>query len=100
MAKPTPFSASAEDCNGFLLQCSLVLEMQPHLYPNDHAKCSPRFWVSREFHLQSPLPPAPAQDNSHTVDLSDPLGNWKTAKPKTSVLQRRPHPTSSRHPPH
>ncbi|ROL54944.1 Retrotransposon-derived protein PEG10 [Anabarilius grahami] len=33
-----PFSGSAEDCNGFILQCSLVLEMQPHLYPNDHAK--------------------------------------------------------------
>jgi len=38
MAKPVPFSGSAEDCNGFLLQCSLVLEMQPHLYPDDHAK--------------------------------------------------------------
>ncbi|ROL47721.1 Retrotransposon-derived protein PEG10 [Anabarilius grahami] len=38
MAKPAPFSGSAEDCNGFLLQCSLVLEMQPHLYPDDHTK--------------------------------------------------------------
>ncbi|KAK3524906.1 hypothetical protein QTP86_011516 [Hemibagrus guttatus] len=35
MAKPTPFTGSAEDCNRFLLQCSLVLEMQPHLYPDD-----------------------------------------------------------------
>ncbi|ROJ36310.1 Retrotransposon-derived protein PEG10 [Anabarilius grahami] len=38
MAKPAPFSGSAEDCNGFILQCSLVLEMQPHLYPDDHSK--------------------------------------------------------------
>ncbi|KAK3506598.1 hypothetical protein QTP70_010865 [Hemibagrus guttatus] len=38
MAKPTPFTGSAEDCNGFLLQCSLVLEMQPHLYPDYHTK--------------------------------------------------------------
>ncbi|KAK3550114.1 hypothetical protein QTP86_020669 [Hemibagrus guttatus] len=30
MAKPAPFIGSAEDYNGFLLQCSLVLEMQPH----------------------------------------------------------------------
>ncbi|ROK35612.1 Retrotransposon-derived protein PEG10 [Anabarilius grahami] len=32
MARPAPFSGLAEDCNGFILQCSLVLEMQPHLY--------------------------------------------------------------------
>ncbi|ROI52190.1 Retrotransposon-derived protein PEG10 [Anabarilius grahami] len=38
MARPAPFSGSAEDCNGFILQCSLVLEMQPHLYPDDKAK--------------------------------------------------------------
>ncbi|ROL41905.1 hypothetical protein DPX16_1810 [Anabarilius grahami] len=38
MAKPAPFSGSAEDCNGFILQCSLVLEMQPHLNPDDRAK--------------------------------------------------------------
>ncbi|KAK3548257.1 hypothetical protein QTP70_005823 [Hemibagrus guttatus] len=38
MAKPVPFTGSAEDCNGFLLQCSLVLEMQPHLYPDDRSK--------------------------------------------------------------
>ncbi|ROI42812.1 Retrotransposon-derived protein PEG10, partial [Anabarilius grahami] len=35
MARPAPYSGSAEDCSGFLLQCELVLEMQPHLYPND-----------------------------------------------------------------
>ncbi|ROL48464.1 Retrotransposon-derived protein PEG10 [Anabarilius grahami] len=38
MAKPAPFTGLAENCNGFLLQCSLVLEMQPHLYPNDSTK--------------------------------------------------------------
>ncbi|ROI96427.1 Retrotransposon-derived protein PEG10 [Anabarilius grahami] len=38
MARPAPYSGSAEDCSGFLLQCELVLEMQPHLYPNDTSK--------------------------------------------------------------
>ncbi|KAK3528947.1 hypothetical protein QTP70_014160 [Hemibagrus guttatus] len=38
MAKPAPFTGSEEDCNGFLLQCSLFLEMQPHLYPDDRTK--------------------------------------------------------------
>ncbi|ROK16078.1 Retrotransposon-derived protein PEG10 [Anabarilius grahami] len=38
MARPAPYSGSAEDCSGFLLQCELVLEMHPHLYPNDKAK--------------------------------------------------------------
>ncbi|ROL53350.1 Sterile alpha and TIR motif-containing protein 1 [Anabarilius grahami] len=38
MAKPAPYSGSAEDCSGFLLQCELVLEMQPHQYPNDTSK--------------------------------------------------------------
>ncbi|ROL42029.1 hypothetical protein DPX16_19878 [Anabarilius grahami] len=38
MARPAPFSGSAEDCNGFILQCSLVLEKQSHLYPDDKAK--------------------------------------------------------------
>ncbi|KAK3531831.1 hypothetical protein QTP70_029712 [Hemibagrus guttatus] len=38
MVKPAPYSGSAEDCNGFLLQCSLVLEMQPHMYPTERSK--------------------------------------------------------------
>ncbi|KAK3568744.1 hypothetical protein QTP86_016297 [Hemibagrus guttatus] len=38
MAKPEPYSGSVEDCNGFLLQCSLVLEMQPHMYPTERSK--------------------------------------------------------------
>ncbi len=38
MAKPAPFSGVAKECNGFLLQCSLALEMQPHLYPTERSK--------------------------------------------------------------
>ncbi len=38
MAKPAPFSGSVKECDGFLLQCSLVLEMQPNLYTTDRAK--------------------------------------------------------------
>ncbi|KAK3538403.1 hypothetical protein QTP86_001751 [Hemibagrus guttatus] len=38
MAQPAPYSGLAEDCNGFILQCSLVLEMQPHLYPTERSK--------------------------------------------------------------
>uniref|UniRef100_A0A8C1TEZ2 CCHC-type domain-containing protein n=1 Tax=Cyprinus carpio TaxID=7962 RepID=A0A8C1TEZ2_CYPCA len=38
MAKPAPFFGSAEDCSGFLLQCSLVLEMQPHIFPTERSK--------------------------------------------------------------
>ncbi|ROI81985.1 Retrotransposon Gag-like protein 6 [Anabarilius grahami] len=38
MARPAPYSGSVEDCSGFLLQCELVLEMQPHLYPTETAK--------------------------------------------------------------
>ncbi|KAK3575091.1 hypothetical protein QTP86_020705 [Hemibagrus guttatus] len=45
VATPAPFSGSAGDCNGFLLQCSLALEMQPQLYPDDRAKVA--FIISR-----------------------------------------------------
>ncbi|KAK3525903.1 hypothetical protein QTP70_010958 [Hemibagrus guttatus] len=38
MTQPAPYSGLAEDYNGFLLQCSLVLEMQPHLYPTERSK--------------------------------------------------------------
>ncbi|ROL41046.1 Retrotransposon-like protein 1 [Anabarilius grahami] len=38
MAKPVPYSGSAEDCNGFHLQVSLTLEMLPHLFPTDYSK--------------------------------------------------------------
>ncbi|KAK3563138.1 hypothetical protein QTP86_016376, partial [Hemibagrus guttatus] len=45
VAAPAPFSGSAGDCNGFLLQCSLALEMQPQLYSDDRAKVA--FIISR-----------------------------------------------------
>ncbi len=32
------FTGVVEECNGFLLQCLLALEMQPHLYTTDRAK--------------------------------------------------------------
>ncbi len=38
MARLAPYSGRVEECNGFLLQCSLTLEMQPHLYPMERAK--------------------------------------------------------------
>ncbi|XP_058242928.1 extracellular calcium-sensing receptor-like [Hemibagrus wyckioides] len=38
MAMPSTYSGSAEDCSGFLLQCSLAMEMQPHRFPTDRAK--------------------------------------------------------------
>ncbi len=38
IARPAPFSGVAEECNGFLLLCSLALEMQPHLYPTERSK--------------------------------------------------------------
>ncbi|KAK3568031.1 hypothetical protein QTP86_029104 [Hemibagrus guttatus] len=38
MAQPAPYSGLAEDCNGFILQCSLVLEMQSHLYSTERSK--------------------------------------------------------------
>ncbi|KAK3524341.1 hypothetical protein QTP70_028052 [Hemibagrus guttatus] len=38
MAQPAPYSGLAEDCNGFILQCSLVLEMQSHLHPTERSK--------------------------------------------------------------
>ncbi|KAK3535970.1 hypothetical protein QTP70_022856, partial [Hemibagrus guttatus] len=45
VSAPAPFSGSAGDCNEFLLQCSLALEMQPQLYPDDRAKVA--FIISR-----------------------------------------------------
>ncbi len=40
MARPAPFSGVAEECNGFLLQCSLYIEMQPHFYTTEISKVS------------------------------------------------------------
>ncbi|KAL0177702.1 hypothetical protein M9458_026596, partial [Cirrhinus mrigala] len=38
MARPVPYSGRVEECNGFLLQCSLVFTMQPALYPTDQSQ--------------------------------------------------------------
>ncbi len=40
MARPAPFSGVAEECNGFLLQCSLYIENQPHLYTTERSNVS------------------------------------------------------------
>ncbi len=40
MARPAPFSGVAEECNGFLLQCSLYMENQTHLYTTERSKVS------------------------------------------------------------
>uniref|UniRef100_A0A672LD72 DUF4939 domain-containing protein n=1 Tax=Sinocyclocheilus grahami TaxID=75366 RepID=A0A672LD72_SINGR len=40
MARPANFSGEAALCSGFLLQCSLYLEMQPHLFVAERAKVS------------------------------------------------------------
>ncbi len=38
MARPAPFSGSAEECNGFLLQCTLTIDLHPHMFPTDQSK--------------------------------------------------------------
>lgn len=38
MGTPATYSGAPESCNGFLLQCTLALEMQHHRYPTDRAK--------------------------------------------------------------
>uniref|UniRef100_A0A7N8X4S3 Ty3 transposon capsid-like protein domain-containing protein n=1 Tax=Mastacembelus armatus TaxID=205130 RepID=A0A7N8X4S3_9TELE len=40
VAQPTPFSGAEEECSGFLLQCDLILNQHPHLYPTDKSKIS------------------------------------------------------------
>ncbi|KAI2660465.1 Transposon Tf2-6 polyprotein [Labeo rohita] len=38
LAFPEKFDGSPAKCKGFLLQCSLFVSQQPHLYPTDEAK--------------------------------------------------------------
>ncbi len=38
IARPGNFSGEAAACSGFLLQCSLYLEMQPQLFPTERSK--------------------------------------------------------------
>ncbi len=40
MVNPVTYSGSADDCNGFFLQCSLALKMQLHRSPAEKAKIS------------------------------------------------------------
>uniref|UniRef100_A0A672KR43 DUF4939 domain-containing protein n=1 Tax=Sinocyclocheilus grahami TaxID=75366 RepID=A0A672KR43_SINGR len=40
LARPASFSGEAAFCSEFLLQCSLYLEMQPHLFVTERAKVS------------------------------------------------------------
>lgn len=38
MVNPAPYSGSVDECNGFLLQCSLILELQQHRFPSKELK--------------------------------------------------------------
>ncbi|MGL4765872.1 MAG: retrotransposon gag family protein, partial [Aeromonas sp.] len=38
MAQPATYSGAAEECSGFLLQCSLYLEANSHLFSNERGK--------------------------------------------------------------
>ncbi len=38
MARPAPYSGSAEECNGFLLQCTLTIDLHPQMFPTDQSK--------------------------------------------------------------
>ncbi|KAL0162325.1 hypothetical protein M9458_041721, partial [Cirrhinus mrigala] len=40
LAFPEKFDGTAAKCKGFLLQCSLFVNQQPHLYPTDEGKIS------------------------------------------------------------
>lgn len=38
MAKPATYSGMAEDCSGFLLQCSLYMESNAHLFTTERSR--------------------------------------------------------------
>lgn len=38
MVNPSPFTGSAEECSGFILQCQLVLEMLASQFSTEHSK--------------------------------------------------------------
>ncbi|KAG5285423.1 hypothetical protein AALO_G00003200 [Alosa alosa] len=38
VVNPTPYSGAPEGCKGFLLQCSLALEMQAHRFPTERSR--------------------------------------------------------------
>ncbi|ROJ29414.1 hypothetical protein DPX16_23693 [Anabarilius grahami] len=86
MAKPAPYSGSAEDCSGFLLQCELNETTHHCCKPYccwylAYSGCAPRLRVSRQLHLWCPLPATPSQDLSISDYLPDQLHNWQTPQP-------------------
>ncbi len=38
MARPAPYSGDPEECNGFILQCSLTIDLHPQMFLTDQAK--------------------------------------------------------------
>ncbi|KAL0173111.1 hypothetical protein M9458_033422, partial [Cirrhinus mrigala] len=38
MAMPATFAGKAAECNGFLLQINLFIQMQPQMFPSENAK--------------------------------------------------------------
>ncbi len=38
MARPAPYSGDPEECNGFLLQCLLTIDLHPQMFLTDQAK--------------------------------------------------------------
>ncbi len=56
MVKPAPFSGREEDCSGFLLQCSLALEVQPYQFPTERSKSLSSFhsYLAEHFNGQKP----------------------------------------------
>ncbi|KAI2661123.1 Transposon Tf2-9 polyprotein [Labeo rohita] len=69
MARPAPYSGGAEECNGFLLQCSLIFTMQPALYPTDQSQIT----------LITSLLTGPALRWAETI--------WHQAGPPTRFIQ-------------
>ncbi|KAL0147003.1 hypothetical protein M9458_057527, partial [Cirrhinus mrigala] len=67
LAFPEKFDGTSAKCKGFLLQCSLFVNQQPHLYPTDESKiafvCSllsgrPLDWATAVWHLDRPAFPS------------------------------------------
>ncbi|KAL0148771.1 hypothetical protein M9458_055949 [Cirrhinus mrigala] len=67
LAFPEKFDGTPAKCKGFLLQCSLFVSQQPHLYPTDESKvafvCSllsgrALDWATAVWHLDRPAYPS------------------------------------------
>ncbi|KAK3505744.1 hypothetical protein QTP70_004137 [Hemibagrus guttatus] len=99
VAAPAPFSGSVGDCNGFLLQCSLALEMQPQLYPDDKAKVA--FIISRlEGKALRWAEPLWTQHHPAVTSLSSFLEHFRevfgTPAGDSSIGPESQHPAASR----